>query len=230
MKYSRLVPVALVIGALGILSESHAALITNSLGNTAPGFNDGDTPTILELVAAQGGQPAPFDQGYGNDVLGTVFDEGWMHSYAAIVDPILSASLTIGIADHDSVATGSQVAAFTIDGIDFQATLDALFEGSGGGDNEYNVYQVLITGTALAGLADGNAPAALMLAAPGLQTPLLPPGPPVDSLGNGAHLVFSTLQIETQDATPAPAPGTMLLLTSGIIGLSFTRRRRRMAL
>ena len=46
---------------------SSAAVIVSSLGNTSPGFNDGDKPHILTVAAAQSGSPAPFDLGIGND-------------------------------------------------------------------------------------------------------------------------------------------------------------------
>ena len=41
---------------LGVLADARATIITDSLGNTAPGFNDGDQPAVFLVGAAQGGQ------------------------------------------------------------------------------------------------------------------------------------------------------------------------------
>jgi uncharacterized protein (TIGR03382 family) len=216
-------------GSLALSASAHAAMLTASLGNTASGFADGDTPTVAEVGTAQAGQPVPFDQGYGTDGLfGGNFMQSWTFTYAALTQPVLSASLTLGIYDHDSSATGSQLALFTADGNDLTATLDAQFEAGGGSlDLEYNVYTVDLAGL-FADLTDGMLTVVLNLDGPGLVTPLFPlpgPNPPVETDTNGANLIFSSLMIETRDPdTPVPAPGTLPLAALGL-GLMLWRRR-----
>ena len=217
---------SLLIGGLALSSVGHAAIITTSLGNTSPGFNDGDTPTTPQVGSAQGGQPVPFDQGYGTDGLfGGNFDQSWTHTFAAITDPILSASLTIGIVDHDSSATGSQLGLFALDGNELTSDLDALFEAGGGSlDLEYNVYTIDLAAL-IADLADGSVSVALRLAGPGLVTPLFPnPGPPQETTTNGANLIFSTLTIETRDGQPVPDPATLSLALLAFGPLLWRRR------
>jgi hypothetical protein len=217
---------AALILLLSLAVGAHAAIITTTLGNNSPGFNDGDWPALIpDILNAQSGQPAPFDQGYGHEVLGPHFSGSWAFNYGALPDPILSANITIGIIDHDSTASGSQLALFTIDGNDSTSALDASFEGSGGTDNEYNVYTINLGAVVFADLVDGSVSVALDLNGPGLQTPLFPfpgPNPSVEGDYNAAHLIFSTLSITTQ---AVPIPATMLLLGSGLIGLIGFRRK-----
>ena len=219
------------------VASPRAATVTSNLGNTSSGLNDGDLPVLVgppfpDIISAQGGQPAPFDQGYGLEVagIGTNFSTNWTHSFGAIVDPIVSASLTIGIYDHDSAASGSQLSLFDLDGADLTAALNALFETPGDGEEqEYNVYTVALPGSVLTSLADGSLLAQLGLDGPGLVRPLFPlPGPnPVEEVEfNGAHLIFSTLTIETQ---PIPESSTLALMGLGSIGLLFCRRRQKLA-
>ena len=218
-----------LIGGLALSTAAHATIITASLGNTSPGFNDGDTPTVPMVGAAQSGQPAPFNQGYGTDGLfGGNFAQSWTHAFAAIADPIISASLTIGIYDHDSAASGSQLDLFTVDGNALTADLDSLFEAGGGStDLEYNVYTIDLAGL-LGDLADGSVTIVLNLDGPGLVTPLFPlpgPNPPEETASNGANLIFSTLTIETQNGEVAvPEPGTLSL---SLLAFSMLLWRRR---
>jgi hypothetical protein len=221
--------------AFGGFQTAAAAIITTTLGNTTPGFNDGDTPTVFpQLVAAQSGQPAPFNAGKGNEIFANL-SESWTFNYAAITDTILSASLTLGIADHDSAASGSQVALYEIDGNSLTSGLDTAFEAGGGsGDGEYNIYSLSLAAGFLADLADGSALVMLGLQGPGLQTCTLQfncpttPVPAVSETGaNGAYLIFSTLTIEYQDSTiPAvPIPAAAPLFLSAIAAFGLYRRR-----
>ena len=237
MKGQQLLAMLALTATLAIPQLANAAMIISDLGNTSPGIMDGNPFPVFGGI--QTGQPAPFDKGYGSDVLVSEgnFAQGWTHSYGAIVDPILSATITIGIADHDSAATGSQLALFTLDGISLTAALDAQFEASGGSeDGLYNEYLLTLDGSFFVDLADGSLIAQLDLQAPARVTPLFPlpgPNPPVDSVSgvNGAFLIFSTLEIET-DVLSVPEPGTLLLFsTFGILlGAKSLRRRRRRAL
>ena len=213
--------------ALGGAQVASATLITSSLGNTAPGFNDGDTPDVSVVGSAQGGQPVPFDQGYGTDGLfAGNFSQSWIFNYGSISDTILNASLTIGIYDHDSSASGSQLSLYGIDGADLTVTLDGLFEAGGGAaDNQYNVYTIDLAASSFSDLADGLATASLNLQGPGL-VPNLFGGGFAETSTNGANLIFSTLTIETQDTQPVPEPGSLVLASLGFLVLGIVRRRR----
>jgi hypothetical protein len=222
----------LLAAVLGLLTEAPAATITSSLGNTASGFSDGNKPAAFLVGGAQAGQPAPFNQSYGNDELGPNFSETWTHSFGAIADPILSASITIGIYEHDSAASGSQLSLFSVDSTDLTAELDAMFEALGDGeDGEYNEYSLALPGTAFAALADGSALVSLTLDGPGLVTPLFPlpgPNPPEERDNNGANIIFSSLSITTRDAGVIPEPSTLVIWSVlGAMGLVFARRRRK---
>ena len=105
----------------------------------------------------------------------------------------MSATLTIGIADHDSAAAGSHFALLDVDGVDLTSVLDPLMEAPGQGQQvfnmgtKYNVYTIdlLGNGVSSASLADGTLAVRLALMGPGLVDNLL--FTPVDeSAGNGA--------------------------------------------
>jgi hypothetical protein len=224
--------------ALGGLQAAAAATFTGSIGNTASGLNDGDIPTAGELSNIQNGQAAPFfDRSCGADVLANLGNcsANWSLSVGgAITDPILSASLTLGIVDHDSDASGSQLGSYTLDGNSLTGALDAEFEGAGGLDGMYNVYTIDLTGF-FADLADGNALISLALQGSGLQTCTLTfacPGEPLPFVSetefNGANLIFSSLTIETDTSIPAvPLPAAAPLFLSAIAAFGLYRRRVR---
>jgi len=209
---------------LAIATGAHAAPVTITLGNPSPGFSDGDIPPLIpDINNAQSGQPAPFDAGIGNDVLvGDGLSASWTFTYDSLVEPVRSATLTLGIVDRDSAATGSQVSLFSVEGINLTASLDTAFEARGGADGEYNVYTLTLPNSSFAALADGETLVQLALQGPGLVTPLFPlpgPNPPTDSVSNGAHLIYSTLEI-----TPVPLPAAFPLLASGLAILLWRRR------
>jgi hypothetical protein len=223
-----------LIATFALTSVGHAAIITSSLGNTSSGFNDGDILTAAQVGAALG-PPAPFNASIGSDnlaFLGT-FDAAWQHTFAAIADPIASATLTFGIWEHDSSASGSQVGSFSLDAQDETATLDALFETPGHGQqiynqgSEFNVYTLdLISLGLAASLADGALDAALRLQGPALIDNLtLGVVEEVDVGTNGAALLFSTLTIETRNGeVPVPDPATLSLALLAFGTLLWRRR------
>ena len=220
--------------ALGGFQTATAAIITTTLGNNAPGFADGSTPPLAPplfdpgadtILKAQSGQASPFDAGKGSDLFGDL-SELWTFNYAAITDTIVSASLALGIVDHDSAAGGDQVALYEIDDNGLTSALNTEFEAAGGGDGEYNVYTLNLGSSVFTDLADGMSIIELTLLGPGLQTALLG-GAVTETTYNGAHLIFSTLTIETQDPTiPAvPIPAAAPLFLSAIAAFGLYRRR-----
>lgn len=206
-----------------ILPTAQAGLITSLLGNDAPLlFTDGDTPGVLDVNTEASGNPPPFDAGIGIDSnTGPDFAATWTHSFGAITDTILSATYSIGIIDHDSASAGSQLLSFELGGTSFHATLNGLFEGSGGSNNEYNVYSFVIPSTFFASLATGNISADLQLQGSIVNPGALPFLPSQTFEYNGARLLHSKIEIETEDSgggTTVPEPSTVFLfLVSSIL-------------
>lgn len=186
---------------------------------------------VAEFTAPQGGAPPPFGLFIGGDTaaIGGVFSASWTFNF--VPGAASSATITFGIFDHDSAATGNQLASFSIDGIDLTAALNPLVEAPGIGTQvQYDVFTLTLTGSALAALADGTATFFLQLAGPGLCGVA---GTSVDcspNAGNGAGLDFSTLNF-TNGTTTVPEPGTLALLAIGLFAIGLLgaglRLRRR---
>ena len=225
MPLLRPVPLWLLPLALVALPASAMPIVTTlTLGNDAPGFNPGDVPSLAQLTAAQGGQPAPFDQGKGNEVLGPDFSATWTHDLPIFLGTVTAASITIGIADHDSAASGSQVALFQVGAEDLTSALDSAFEAAGGAaDGAYAIYTVPLPGSLLSGLSGSMLTVQLQLMGPGLQTPVVPPGPAVEVEWNGAFLLYSTLEITSN--VPEPAAGLLVVGAASVLASARPRRR-----
>ncbi|WP_230970525.1 PEP-CTERM sorting domain-containing protein [Nitrogeniibacter aestuarii] len=211
---------------------AQAALITSSLGNTASGFLDGDIPSLFAISPVQSGQAAPFDAALGNEagLAGSNAAGSWTHTFGAISDPIVSASLEIGLIDHDSQASGDQVALFSVDGVALTTEMNLLLEGHGGATAEFNTYTIDLTALA-ASFADGSADITLNLQGPGL-TPCLfgCTTPVVETTFNAAYYIFATLTIQTRDTPPppngVPEPTSLALLGLGMGALAWRRKHR----
>ncbi|NOT85109.1 MAG: hypothetical protein HOP02_10130 [Methylococcaceae bacterium] len=157
---------------------------------------------------------APFNQFIGSDSASN-FSTSWTFSYGALAD-VTAGSLQLGIYDHDSAAPGSQIASFSLNGIDLTTELNGLFEANGGSANSlYNIYTLTLPTSTLTQLASGTATFNLTLQGLGLSV-----------LGrtntNGAGLDFSRLTVTT---VPLPASGSLLLF--GLTGLLAARRKNR---
>lgn len=204
------------LAALALLTGSQVALAGTVVTLGDQDFADGDTPTTGAFLSAGAGEPAPFNGVFiGTDTSGPNFSSSWTFSYGAIADTITGGSLKFGIYDHESAASGNQVASFTVNGVDFTGALNTLFESHGGASRENNVYTLTLPSSTFAGLASGTVNVSLALTGPGLglfgETPF-----------NGAALDFSTLDIAT--AVPEPLTSTLLLL--GVPAVLAAARRK----
>lgn len=233
MHRSVLVPLAAALLAVTALPAG-AGTLSQQLGDidfpSDPGLPNGDPDAINHRIgtatftSANGGDPAPFNQFIGSDVTGgSNFTASW--TFAAyggpIADPVLSATIQIGLYDGDSAATGNQVAAFTVDGVDLTALLNAVLEATPAYTGTEVYYTVDLPAAALAALTDGSATFSLTLQGPGS-------GILGDTPNNGAGLDFAALSISTDTGngggpTPVPAPGTLAL---ALLGLGLVRWRR----
>ncbi|MEY8214894.1 MAG: hypothetical protein RPR97_10495 [Colwellia sp.] len=201
-----------------MLPSAQATLITSTFGTSPSGFTNGQILTFLDLL----GKPDFGTGTNGSDPIEN-FDRSWEHSFGPISGTILSASITLGIYDHDSAHTGSQLSSFMLDTTEFSTGvngLNALFESSGGANNQYNLYSISLPPSFFSSLIDGS-----MLSTLTLMGPVLSPGLPgitpdqIDSF-NGAKLILSQLEIDVQDPMPVPEPNTIFLLLGAIVLLT----------
>lgn len=210
--------IATLVSVLLFSSRAESNIVT-TIGSQH--FTDGQIISggVFTYNPAVSGNPSPFNAFNGSDPAGPDFSASWTFAFSIPVsDMISAASITIGIFDHDSAATGNQVASFSLNGtLDLTADLNALFENRGGAQTEYNVYTLPLPGSAFADLSAGNATFALELQGPSF----------IGNLPyNGAGLDFSTLDITTNDGgATVPEPSTMLLLGTSLVGLMGYGRR-----
>ena len=123
-KNTSLCKLLIVIALLVMGSENVGIATTVTLGDQD--FTDGSFPPgVAGFNAPSVGEPAPFDQFRGSDY-GTPFSESWTFNYSA--QAVTSATLTLGIFDHDSAAPGSQLSSFTVDSINIPSALPAISE------------------------------------------------------------------------------------------------------
>ena len=206
--------------ALLSLGTQTAFAISITLGQQD--FADGAKPTTAAFLTAGAGEPAPFNGAFiGSDVTGPNFSANWTFSYAALSN-VTAGNLTLGIYDHDSAATGNQVASFTLNGIDLTSALNTLFESHGGANREYNVYTLTLPSLTFAALATGTATFDLTLQGPGL-------GILNQTTNNGAALDFSTLGITSQGTQPpsqVPESTTVSLMLAAFPWLIMRRRKK----
>jgi len=220
-----------IIAFLAASSLVNGAVISTSLGNTAPGFANGSIQTTTALNTAQTGQPAPFTGNCGSDATANC-TAMWTLNYSVPSGQTISgATLLLGIWDIDSGAPGNQVASYTLTGADdltvaLNTVAEALNAGAGSKNSEYDVLSVTIPNTSYSVLAGGTAQFSLALQGPGLG--IL--SPTTNPSSNGAKLVFSTLNLDTTDATdvtPTPEPSFVTLVPMALGAFALFRRRRK---
>jgi hypothetical protein len=203
----------------------NAAVITSTLGASA-GFADGSTTArVATWNTDTAGNPSPFNGYNGSDTSGANFSASWTFNYSIITDPIVSATLEIGIYDIDSAASLNEVASYNEGSTNLTSLLNAVANALNGGtgavNNEYDKLTIDLPSTTFADLATGTANISLALQGPGLGTL-------GNTLSNGAGIDFSTLTITTQAAVPpTPEPRTWMLLLAGIGGIAGRRLLRR---
>lgn len=206
-----------VLAASILFIGAQPATATTSVTLGDQDFADGATVTSGTFQAAGAGEPVPFDGNYnGSDGVAN-FSASWTFSYAPQA-PVTGGSVTLGIVDHESSATGDQIGSFTLNGIDLTTDLNTLFESYGGASSEYNVYTLALPNSTFAALASGTVTFALTLQAPGL-------GVLGNTDFNGAGLDFSTLNVMTEQTPAVPEPSTMGLLLLGLPALLAVRRK-----
>ena len=201
----------LVAMALVMWLGNVGTAVTVTLGDQD--FINGSFPDgVSGFNGPSAGEPVPFDQFRGGD-FSIPFSESWTFNYPALT--VTSATLTLGIFDHDSRAPGSQINSFTVDAVDITSVLDTQFESSGGTQNEYNVYTVNLPASTFSALSDGTATFTLTLKGPGLEDSA---GSTVNTtISNGAGLDFAMLSV-------IPEPATLILL--GLGGVALLRKRK----
>jgi len=210
---------ASIVAALGCLAAAPAAGLTITAG--IQNFSNGQIIDSATFNSVSFGQSAPFNAFIGSD-LSSNFSAQWIFAFAAV--PVSSASTSLGICDHDSIAPGNQVLAFTMDGFSLGDLLNAAFEAAGGMNGECNVYSFALPVAALPLLADGLALFALSLQPPGWG--FQQGNPTIGSTPfNGAGADFATLTIETEPGT-VPEPATIALMSGALAAAGLSRRRK----
>ena len=232
--------VALVLAGA---SEARAALIIDVLGNDTPGFNDGDFVGTADLIGI--GVLATS----GNELFGPDFSVSYTHVFGAITDPILSATLEIGLHDSEGGSVGEaetggvpngvevtladeQLDFFDADSTSLRSLLLTDFEAAGQGENgQYEVYSVMLPAALFPSLVDGSLTVDL-----GLKGPVFSPAVLAfldDQVNdfNAGTIVFSKLTIDVDSVVDPPVivpePATLLLLGTGLAAVGYRRRRKR---
>lgn len=235
MKSFCLCSAALATVLLVAPSDAGASVITASIGNTSSPFVNGSTVLPATFTAQQTG-PAPFNAFCGSDTGAagsTNCDASWTFSFVIPVgEAVTGGSVTFGINDIDSAATGNQVGLFSLNGGDIlTASLNAMAEGlnlgAGSINREYDEFTLFLTAASLVQLNLGSATFHLVLQAPGLG--VLPGG----TASNSGALLFSTLLLQTETipggGPTVPEPATLLLLASGLGAALRSRMQRKRA-
>jgi hypothetical protein len=224
MNLGKTLKTLLVVTFCGLSSVVYAGTITDTLGASA-GFTNGQKPIgVSTWNTAVAGNSAPFNAYIGSNVSGPNFTASWTFSYGSIVDPILNATLTLGILDLDSAAPGNQIASFGEGSNNLTALANTVAEGLHGGagsaSREYDILTFTLPSTTFASLSSGGETFTLTLQGPGLgalgSTPF-----------DGAGIDFSTITINTQTQGAVPEPATWSLFLVGIGGIVGGRLFRR---
>lgn len=223
------VPASRWLGLVALLATATPALagtLSVTMGNDGSALLPGQEATILDVIVAQAGQPAPFDQGYGSDPIED-FSATWTFVFGPVLDPLSGASLVLGLYDADFGSAGSQLAFLEVAGNDITAAADIAVEAQGGASSVYDLYTIDL-GSVLGSLAGGSVTVTLRLKGPVESPVLFPPPDSVIEEFNGAALVFATLNLTTR-TIDVPEPGSLALFSLALPALLMIPGRRRRA-
>ena len=208
----------------------HAATISATLGDQD--FTHGSIVSPATFAEASVNEPIPFQSLRGGDATGH-FNETFTFHYDAVADPIVSATLQIGTYELESLASGNQIALFSLLGSsDLTALINAAAEGSPGDIAQVKVYTISIPSSGFAALSSGVASFQMTTQGPGR-------GMAGQQYYNAVGLDFATLMILTgsQEYTryyapigglENPEPSTISLLFLGLLaGVLYLRFRAR---
>lgn len=216
---------ALVLAALAAV-PAESSTITVSLGNPSSSLVNGAVTNSLAVTAAQTGTGAFLGSCGTDTALNNNCLASWTFNYLVPAgETVTGGSLSLGLVDIDSKASGSQVNNYSVTGGDnLTLPLNTAAELIQSPNSHYNVFSLALTNFAV--FNSGSATVNLALMGPGLG--LLPTN------SNGAYLIFSRLDLtSTPDSgnpnpVPDPASSAMLLTTSlGILALARANKRAR---
>ena len=235
-KFMNTAIVGLIMSTSVCSTVSNAGIIEITLGNGTSGLIDGSTYSgfdMLDLLNEV--HPDPFDAVNGG--FSTEPDNAYWQfdNLGAITDTIIGASISFGLWDLDSAASGSQLDSFALDQTNFTLDLNNLFEANGGSTyNEFNVFTIDLDSIFFANLADGLLDVDLDIGGNGYSKPV---NEPIEEIGfNKYFLVYSTLIIETEDfagpdpdpepPVPVPEPSTLAIFALGFMGIGLRRFKK----
>jgi hypothetical protein len=227
--------------ALALPRVALASSIVVSLGNTAPtNALAGGAPLVSGNVYGDSiiddNFVAPFftgfcgSEGNANPALDSNCDKSWTFNFVIPAgETITGATLSVGLWDVDSKASGDQIGLYQVNGGDvltsaLNTAAEALNGATGAKNAEYDVFTFALSN--FGPLSGGSATVHLMFQGPGAGVLVNPPVPT-----NAGAILFSTLNITTTaDTQPPPGtvpePASLLLLATGM-GAGLGSRIRR---
>jgi hypothetical protein len=195
-----------------------ATSVTQTLG--VQSYTNGDFTDDTSFGLAHAGDPAPFDGTiYGSDLVAN-FNQSFTFSAYGGPLTVTSASIFIGLYDHDPIATGNQVLSFTAGAVDLTSLLNAAFEADllQVDTDQVGYYLIILPATVFADISDGSVTFNLQL-----QTGF---GVLGDTEFNGAGLDVATLSATADDVGGVPEPSSWIGMVSGLGALVGLRRYR----
>ncbi|MBB4022207.1 MULTISPECIES: hypothetical protein [Actibacterium] len=195
--------------AFSLCAAAASATVVDMIGDQD--FADGTAPLwVTDFEAASAGDPAPFNIFVGSDPFRTFGSVEYSHAFSLNSAAPVSASIEIGIFDHDSPAFNP------VDTLDiyFDGILqdDTVWRGASGALPSAVTVRSMFVDPAL--LSDGLLEVGIFAVATGDRR----------FRGNGIGVDFSKLTINTA-AVPLPAGAPLLIGALGLLG--FVRKRRR---
>lgn len=193
-----------VAATLCLTTGSASAAVLQMLGDQD--FADGQTTiTAADISGNAAGDPAPFNIIFGSDPGGGLGNISFTHNFAAPVGAT-SASIEIGLVDHDSFSAGEDTIDILFDGV---AQDTSIWEGISSSPVSAHIRSMVVD---LALLADGI-----------LNVQIVATSAGGTNTGNGIVVDFSKLSADVNGVIPLPASGLLLL---SALGFGALRRKR----